>query len=205
MQLEPRVLDEELLAEYEEKLRQQGVPVNDWDCAGIPPQEQHEIIDALGLRLPAEAQTWWSWHNGCPGYGLSKLAAPIGEKLLTVNDAVDIYREYRDIVERHAEPDVPELANPDDRWNPAWLPITGRQTPIVIDCADPDSAITPLRRINLEYVQESKEVAAASLGQMIVWWIDAIDSGAWRWDREAERWVVDAYRLDQEFKGSGLA
>jgi hypothetical protein len=205
MQLEPPVLDAALLGEYEARLRDQGVPLENWGHAGITPEQQHRALRALGLRLPGEAQTWWSWHNGCPGYGLAKLATPIGEKLLNIDEAVDVYREYRDIVVRHAEPDIPELANPDDRWSPSWLPITGRQTPIVIDCSEPETDVTRLRCINLAYVTESKEIGAQSLGQMVIWWIGAIDSGAWVWDRSAEQWIVDAHRLDSAFKMSALA
>ena len=205
MQLEPRILDAALLAEYEAKLRQQGVPLEDWGHAGISPQRQHEVLEPLRLRLPAEAQTWWSWHNGSPGYGLAKLAAPLGERLLTIEQAVDVYREYRQLAVELAEPDIPELANPDDRWHPQWLPITGRQTPIAIDCSEPTRPTTPIRRIDLQHVAQSHAIAAASLGQMVAWWIAAIDSGAWRWDQDKAEWIVDAYRLDHDFKASGLA
>lgn len=199
------ILGTELIAEYETKLREQGVPLDEWSSPGITAEEQEMAVEPIGLHLPTEARTWWAWHNGCPRYGLSKLVAPVGEKMLTISEAVEVYREYRDIVQNLVEPDVPALANPDDRWDPSWLPILGPQVPTVIDCRDSNGDATPVRSINLQYVEESKEIGSPSLGQMMRWWIGAIDGGAWCWDTEKREWLVDPYRLDRDFKLSGLA
>jgi hypothetical protein len=196
---------DQVIAEYEVKLQQQGVPLTDWTAPGLGPEEQDEALDALALRLAPEARIWWEWHNGGPGYGPKKLAAPIGERLLTISEAVDVHREYSEIAQSLVEPDIPALANPDDRWHPSWLPIIGPQLPIVIDCSDPDAPATPVRGINLQYVKESQAIGARSLAQMVRWWIGAIDRGAWRWDTETEKWIVDPYRFAPEFKLSGLA
>jgi hypothetical protein len=70
-----------------------------------------------------------------------KTAAPIGAEFLTLAGAVDVHRTYREIAIRIAEPDVPELPNPDDAFSPTWFPITGPQLPIVVDCADPGQGL----------------------------------------------------------------
>jgi hypothetical protein len=196
---------DQVIAEYEVKLRQQGVPLADWMSPGLGPEEQDRMLGPLGLRLPPEARAWWTWRNGCPGFGRKKLATPVGERLLTLSEAVAVYREYRQTVQELVEPDIPALANPDDRWHPSWLPIIGPQLPIVIDCAEGSVRTTPVRRINLQYVEESQEIGARSIRQMVRWWIGAIDFGAWQWDKSEQEWAVDAYRLDREFKLSGLA
>ncbi len=201
---ETPVFDLTLIAAYEARLRDLAVPLEEWDRSGLTDVEMDDIIANVSLRLPREARAWWGWHNGSPGYGLAKIAVPVGDKLLSLTEAVEVYREYRDLAVRLAEPDIPELANPDDRWSASWLPITGPQTPTVIDCGHPELPVTPVRSINFQYVEESKDVSTVSLGQMVTWWIGAIDSGAWRWDNSRQEWSVDATRLAQDFKLGGL-
>jgi hypothetical protein len=100
------------------------------------------------------------------------------------------------VVVESVEPDVPELANPDDRWSPSWLPVGGLRFPVVIDCSVPAGAPTPVRLVSLEHVGPSPPVAA-SLGEVVTWWIAAIDNGAWRWDTTHSVWKVENDLLDQ--------
>jgi hypothetical protein len=194
-----------LIATYEARLRDLAVPLEEWATPKLTDGQMEDVVASVSLRLPREARTWWGWHNGSPGYGLAKIAAPVGDKLLSLTEAVEVYNEYRDLAVRLAEPDIPELANPDDRWSASWLPITGPQSPIAIDCSHPELPVTPVRSINLQYVGESKVVSAASLGQMVTWWIGAIDSGAWQWDSARHEWRVEPRLLDPDFKMSALA
>jgi hypothetical protein len=202
---EAPTLDVALIADYEARLHQQGVPLDACHTAGLTRDEMDEIVGPLAISLPQEARTWWTWQNGCPGYGRGKLIAPIGESLLTLTQAVTVSTEYRTAVVALVEPDVPALANADDRWHPSWLAITGPQLPIVIDCSHPESEQTPVKRFDPEDVEGAREIHALSLGQMLTWWIGAIDSGAWCWNTETEKWIVDPRRLALEFKLSGLA
>jgi hypothetical protein len=39
---------------------------------------------------------------------------------------------------------------------------------------------------------------------MVTWWIDAIDSGAWRYDAEVAAWRYDWERLEPERELTGL-
>jgi hypothetical protein len=199
----PPLLNPEMLQAYEERLRTIGVPINDW-TPGLTDEQMRETLAPLGLRLPAEGRTWWGWHDGSPGYGDSKLIAPPGERFLTLAEAVETYREYRKIVEELVEPDIPELANPDDRWSPSWLPIRGPQLPVVIDCSVGEGP-TPLRRIDLQDVEDSPRPRAQSLGQMVTWWIAALDSGAWRWDAERAEWSVNRELLEDGSRNNPLA
>jgi hypothetical protein len=202
---ETPVLGPTLIAAYEARLRDLAVPLEEWDTPGLTDDEMKDTVASLSLRLPQEARIWWGWHNGSPGYGLAKIAVPVGDKLLSLTEAVEVHKECRDLAVRLVEPDMPELANPDDRWSASWLPITGPQTPTVIDCSHPELPITPVRSINFQYVEASKDVGAASLGQMVTWWIGAIDTGAWQWDRSQHKWRVEPHLLDPDFKMSALA
>ena len=39
---------------------------------------------------------------------------------------------------------------------------------------------------------------------MVTWWIEALESGAWRYDSSAGRWEHDPERLAPERERSGL-
>lgn len=182
------ILDNATLRVYEGRLRAQGVPIDGWHEPGLTDDDMSEALAPLGLSLPLEGRVWWSWHNGVPGRGKAKLVAPSGDKFLSLAEAIETYKEFRAIVQELVEPDIPLLADPDYRWNPAWLPIRGPQLPVVIDCSVPESQPTPLRFIDLQDVEGSPKPRAQSLGQMLSWWIEAIDCGAWRWNRERSQW-----------------
>jgi hypothetical protein len=193
-----------MILSYEAVLRAQGVPLDRSDRPGLSDAEMRETLAPIGLSLPLEGRAWWGWHDGSPGEGDGKLIAPPGDRFLSLSEAIDCYREFRGIVERSVEPDIPALADPDDRWHPACLPIRGRQLPVVIDCSVAESEPTPLRRIDLQDVEGSPRPRAQSLGQMVGWWIDAIDRGAWQWDAVRGEWTVDNELMADEYRMNPL-
>ena len=196
----PPILNNAMLKAYEQRLRALGVPVDEWKRPGLGDEEMREMLAPLGLRLPVEGRLWWGWHDGAPGSDYHKLIAPPGEKFLSLAEAVETYREFRAIVLKHVEPDIPALANPDDRWDPAWLPIRGPQLPLVIDCSVPEGQPTPLRRIDLQDIEGSPRPRGQSLGEMVSWWMSAIDAGAWRWDRVNAKWEVERELIDEAYR-----
>jgi cell wall assembly regulator SMI1 len=197
------LLDAALMQAYEDQLRTQGVPVNEWKRPGLTGDQADEILAPLGLRLPVEGRAWWGWHDGPTPEGRALLFGP-WKYCVSLVKAVEIYREFRGIVEAGVEPDNPPLDDPDYRWNPAWLPIDGPQLPTVIDCSVPEGEPTPLRFIDLADVEESPKPRAQSLGQMVSWWIAALETGAWKWDRQSETWERDRDRLDETIRMSPL-
>jgi hypothetical protein len=200
----PPLFDTAMLRTYESRLRTQGVPVDEWRKPGLTDDEMSDALAPLGLGLPMEGRVWWGWHNGAPGYGKGKLVAPSGDKFLSLAEAVETYREFRTIVQGLVEPDIPLLADPDYRWNPAWLPIRGPQLPVVIDCSVPEGQPTPLRFIDLQDVEGSPKPRAQSLGQMVSWWIEAIDCGAWRWNPASNQWDTHDELLPRELRTNPL-
>jgi hypothetical protein len=48
------------------------------------------------------------------------------------------------------------------------------------------------------------EPSAESFGQMVTWWIDALDDGAWRYDREAGRWEYNWELVEPKRQLGGL-
>jgi hypothetical protein len=65
----PPVLDDAGLAEYVERLRSLGVPVDALNEPGLSDAEMDEMTAVIGLVLPGEARVLWRWHDGVPGDG----------------------------------------------------------------------------------------------------------------------------------------
>jgi hypothetical protein len=196
-------LDMEMLNTYEERLRAQGLPVDRWLKPGLTDREMDETLEPLGLSLPAEGRVWWRWHGGETSEGRDKVIGP-WKSFLSLVESVEVYREFRSMAEGLVVPDLPPLDDPDFRWNPAWLPISGPQHPCVIDCSVPGGEPTPVRFIDWQNVDGFFLPRAESFGQMVSWWIDAIDCGAWRWDPARNRWDTHDDLLDRELRANPL-
>jgi hypothetical protein len=197
------ILDADMLSALEERLRAQDAPVVHSMRPGLTEPEINKVLAPLGLRLPIEARLWWGWHDGAK-YPRHELIP--GQPFLSLAEAVDSYLLGRTIAKQVAEPDLlPPMNDPDFRWNPAWLPITGdRGHPTVIDCSVAEGEPTPLRVIDGQDVDGFFKPKAPSLGQMVTWWIQTLDEGICRWDRQNQRWENHWERLDDERRISCL-
>jgi hypothetical protein len=82
--------------------------------------------------------------------------------------------------------------------------IRGPQLPVVIDCSVPEGQPTPLRFIDLQDVEGSPRPRAQSLGQMVSWWIRALDSGGWHWDAAGSEWKIHRELMDDDYRMSPL-
>jgi hypothetical protein len=192
-----------MLHAYEERLGSQGVPVEQWTRPGLGSEEMEETLASLGLSLPIEGRVWWGWHDGATREGQDKVVGP-WRSFLSLAEAVKVAQEFRLMAEELVEPDTPPLDDPDFRWNPAWLPIKGPQLPFVIDCSVADGAPTPIRFIDWQNVDGFFKPRAESLGQMVSWWIEAIDCGARRWDPERNQWDMHDELLEWELRTNPL-
>jgi hypothetical protein len=197
------LLDLAMLYAYEERLRTQGLPVGRWLKPGLTDEEMDEIVAPLGLSLPTEGRVWWGWHDGETVEGRDKVIRP-WRSFLSLAESVRVYRELRSMAEELVEPDIPPLDDADYRWNPTWLPITGIQLPFVIDCSVAEGEPTPIRCIDWQDVDGFFEPRAGSFGQMIIWWMSAIDSGAWRWNPERNQWDIRRELFEPALKANLL-
>ena len=76
---------------------------------------------------------------------------------------------------------------------------------MVCDCSVAEGAPTPIRHFDHEFAGESRRAVAESLGTVVLWWIEAIDSGAWRFDTDRGFWDIDHERLgDPALARTGL-
>jgi hypothetical protein len=198
------MLDRDLLSTYEERLRAQGVPVDGWTRPGLTTDEMRETLSPLGLRLPIEGSVWWAWRDGGEREGREHVLGPYKD-FLSLSEAVKRHQDFRAIAEEQVEPDFPPFDDPDYQWNPAWLPISGDPShPVVIDCSVAEGMPTPLRVIDWEDIDGFFKPRAESLGQLVSWYMKAMDAGAWRWSPERRQWDVRRELLDDELRMTPL-
>ena len=172
---------------------EQGAPL----VANLRPGlSEHEIeaqLRPLGLRAPAEARLWWGWHDGVPS-GQARIMGGSWFRFFTLSDAVAQYHSSRGVAKQAAGIDE---EGADRFWHPSWLPITetGYGAVIACDCAVAEGSVTPIRVVDWGRKEDSDVPVAGSFGQMVAWWIEAIERGAWRYDADLGRWEIDHQRL----------
>ncbi len=132
------------------------------------------------------------------------MLGPFGDRFLSLAEAVETYREFRQIVINSVEPGVPGLEDPDVRWAPSWLPIHGPQHPVVIDCSVAEGDPTPVRVIDLADIEGSPKPRAFSMGEMVCSWIEALKAGAWQWDGANSKWGRDDRLIKDEWSRAPL-
>ncbi len=132
-----------------------------------------------GLSLPAEARRWWGWHDGAepqPPGGPAEVGPD--RAFLPLADAV---RECRRLRELSWEV-VPVDAEPD--WKASWLPLDNSKIPNLIDCAVSHEDPVPARSFSVENPSAGLP-GVRSIGALVMVWIEAVDCGAWAYNRAA--------------------
>lgn len=186
-----RQLDEALLGTYSARLTALGVPLDGWESPGLTDAEIDASLAPLGLSLPEEARVLWRWHNGLPLSVQTNLLGGHGKWLLSIEEAVELAERHR----RMHDDNLCDLATDSDpRYDYAWLAFFGPQHPLMIDCSVPRNAPTPLRMLAWEE-PAPPPIRVASLGDAVLLWMEALESGAWEWDRDAQEWQRFPERL----------
>jgi cell wall assembly regulator SMI1 len=180
------------LERLEELWAEQGAPLVEHLQPGLTNEEIERELEPLDLRLPCEAALWWGWHDGVPSGQPRDMGGPVF-RFLTLADAVREYHSSRRVAEGAARTED----EADHLWHPSWFPITntGYGAVISCDCSVAEGAPTPIRAVHWGHNEESDVPVAESFGQMVAWWIDAIEVGAWRYDTGLGRWEIDRQRL----------
>jgi cell wall assembly regulator SMI1 len=192
-----------MLEELEVRWRAQGAAIAGDLRPGLEAAAIQEATAAVGVQLPVEARVWWGWHDGT---SRSLTSHAIGGDLLylTIEAAVTRYQRER----AGAAAAMQDGVDPQKTWPPTWFPMAARGDGAVMacDCAVDEGAPTPIRRVHWEkYGNHSLVPVAPSLGTVVSWWIDAIDAGAWRFDKERGLWDTDSARLpDPALERTGL-
>jgi cell wall assembly regulator SMI1 len=205
----PPVLDLGLLGELEARWVQQGAPILQNLRGGLTPKEMDEQISSLGLRLPNEAKVWWGWHDGTGAARNRPHDREIGRSLrfLSLAEAVAQARTSIKLAEQTAASfsGEPNTGDPGYWWWRSWLPISPQSGgPIVLDCGMRGEQTSPIRRIDWGADEQFWEPKARSFGELVSWWIDAFDRGAWRYDHGAKQWEYNHQLLPEPLLRSRL-
>jgi hypothetical protein len=173
------VLDHDQLARLERYWVEQGAPVARRLRPGLTPSAMDALVGPLGLRLPAEAQTWWGWHDGAalqPGDLAKDIELRPGCEFGSLADAVRIYRERREMA-ADVHPD-----DPDRLWPRPLLPVS-RYGDIACWTDVPDGAPGPMWEVDWHDERGPRPVAS-SFGEVVDWWLEQFAAGevAWRAD-----------------------
>jgi cell wall assembly regulator SMI1 len=184
-----------MLDRLSEHWRRLGAPIAESLRPGLSVAEIDALVAPLGFRLPSEASVWWGWHDGTESARLSH-ALGNGIVALQLEQAVARHRENRRIAEElirdRLTPDAAE-----NYWPPHWLTVgvAAGLGEVVCDCSVAEDEPTPIRLSDFEYPEESQIPLAPSLGTLVGWWLDALDSGAWSYDLASRSWRDHPERL----------
>lgn len=142
------------------------------------------VEDYLDLMVPAELRMWWDWHDGTDvKMGERAAHGTIGPFFapLSATQAIDVTGECRD----GALEDAPH--DPDFLWKANWLAVWSYGK-VACDCAVGVDAPVPILSVDYHHVDVPGTVVARSFGEVIGWWIEALECGAWRYDTGRDVW-----------------
>lgn len=183
----------------EEAIRDKDPDLASRLAPGLAETEVERMTEALGISLSDEARLWWAWHDGVHAATVTERILGAGFQLLPLTDAVELYRVSRGIAESERT-----TIGDDTLWNPAWFPLVGRgSATVTCDCAEDRHGPTAIRIIDFEAIEPgSDRPRARSLGEMVAWWQEAIEDGAWYHTRSG--WDYKTELLDPVRRASGL-
>jgi len=156
----PRLLDAELLGQFESALRTAGVEV-DRLAPGLTDEEIDAVAEPLGLEFPEEVRVWWRWHNGAPPRESIYLLPQ--RVMLRLKEAVGSYA-YDVETGRAAYADPPGGIQPVSE-----LPA------IFVQCLASGNVPAPVYLVG-DWAAPSRLVLP-SFGELVVNWMDFIDRG----------------------------
>jgi hypothetical protein len=171
------------LVAFEQRLRAVGAPVAQVLAPGIPEERVREVLEPLGMDPPQELVAWYAWHDG--------LTTPTphwpGEALLM---AWHPYSLEQALAEYHSRDRGEETW----QWQPTWWPLAkdGGPQRVAVHCTPPQGVHATVR-----VVEPAAGLFAADdvppvtgLAQVVTWWTEAIDTGAYTFVPEAGAWDI---------------
>jgi len=193
-------LSTEQLEHLERLLAEQGAPI----VQRLQPPASAEafaVIEAeFGLPVPEELRLWWGWHDGTNVKPHEKAAkASIGPlfEFLSMEEALKATRESRELA-LDIDPDEPEIY-----WGKTWLAL-GTDGRVACDLMSGPGASVSVLDVDYHKTSKPGTIAAQSLGEMVRWWIEALESGAWRYEPEHNRWARREELVPPEREQVGL-
>jgi cell wall assembly regulator SMI1 len=176
-----RLLTADLLAELEQRLRDLDAPVTRIWRPGLSDDQMDDLTAPIGLTLSTEARAWWRWHDGVePGWPHTAIGD--GWVPLSLAEAVRQVAVYRSI--SRVEVDAGGYHDRRSVWLKSWIALCGNASAerLACECAVPVGAPSPAIYFDPEGNDEPEIPKAASIGEVVHVWFDALDDGTWHID-----------------------
>jgi hypothetical protein len=171
----------ELLIDFEDELRKQGVPVDAYLRPGASASEVRAGFEECGLIAPVEAVAWFGWHDG-------PTRSPNSHKVMPMFLGWSLAETVRAYLNPKGHPKGHE----DWQWNPDWIQIMGDANGLAICCAGPAEEPPLVRGLSWtrEYGTPRDQTGhqVVSLCTPVAWWVDALRHGWYRWSTEGNAW-----------------
>lgn len=199
------MLTEQLLDRLSATWRAHDVPVEERLAPGSHVTSFNSDDGKRHVELPTELRTWFAWHDGhIEGTGKLWSTGPLFEQM-SAKVSRDWWQHSIAMGVRAAVdgPVGTPLADPDYWWREGWVPLASDGSGYIVAACDlggPD--VAPILRI--EWGDHVDAVPRAdSFGQLVEWWIEAIESGMWTYDRDRDAWAPRAWtpELQQRYRG----
>jgi cell wall assembly regulator SMI1 len=200
---EPTPLTLALLDELGALWQRHGMPVARRLTPGLTDAEIDALASPLGLRVPAEARTWWRWHNGAHD---TSILTSGGKEYSSLERCLGSVAEMRGIAREVTRPYRLSTSEAEEMergvWNWDWLPLCadGVGGMLVVDAA----AGTPAReqcpvRYRTRDDGSNAALVAPSIGALVHEWIRALAEGTGSYDEREDRWTLDFETLPPGF------
>ena len=172
-----RLLDNELLTNFERALESVGARITHVWAAGISDGEMDRLSAPVDIDLPEEARVWWRWHNGfVPDASPSDWELTPRRPLLDLKTSIEEYESARGAMR--------QLDGAEARLRPV-----ADQPWIYFDCAGAREEPVP---IYISGHAEGHRLVLPSIAELVQHWTRLIETGvfetnqagSWEWDFE---------------------
>lgn len=131
-QAPPPLLMQAMLNDLGRHWERQQAPLLSRLQPGLGDAAIDDLVASLGLRVPAEARTWWGWHDGVPASAVVRdrersIGAP-SCPFLPLEEAVEVTLDRR-----VSAAGFEEHPGDEEYWRRDWLVLTVQRGPVVID------------------------------------------------------------------------
>lgn len=185
------MLDEELLAAFEARLRHVGAAVVGHFAPGLDDERIDELLAPLGVDLPEEARAWWRWHNGTARAAPPGTYIIPGREQMPLEAAINLAATANLMVEAFSMPELAKL-----------LHLVSNKPIIYVDGNGPRDAPAPIYSQNDE--PERPEIALPSVGDLIATWTQLIEDGVFATTPDGRWQPLDPNRIPPELEGRGI-